>query len=336
MSLMATAFDEAARRRPAELVVTWIGTAGGPVRLRVVGRDLARHVAAALGHLAGPEQPAALDVDLWDEAVTAVPCPLPSDPGGFPRDVNGTLVRLDATDASRLWTLGAGAVTELDGARGRLVGWRADGSALSIEERGRPFPVALQAWLQSRGVVTLHAAGVACAGRAALIVGDSGSGKSTTALACATAGFGFLGDDQIAVAWAGAAPMAHSLFASARVDGTVPEVWRAFPDVDQPPAGKVRVMLPAPGTAVVPSAALSAVIVASVDAGQKSLLERATAKEALRATVPSTLLGVVADRPVVLQGCARALLGRPTFRLRLGRDLDAVPGLVARALAESG
>lgn len=334
---MTTAFEEAVRRRPAELVVTWLMTAGGPVRLRIVGRDLAGHMAGALGHLAGPERPAALAIDLWDEAVTGVPCPLPSDPADFPRDVNGTLVRLDPADPQRMCTAGHGAVTELDGARGGMIGWRADGSRLSVEERGRPFPVALQAWLQSRGVVTLHAAGVACGGRAALIVGDSGSGKSTTALVCATAGFGFLGDDQIAVSWAGPLPVAHSLFASARVDGIVRQVWRGPPDaVHQPPAGKALVMLSGPGTTVVASAALSAVIVASVCAGQSSTLERATAKEALRATVPSTMLGVAIDRPAVLQSCARAVLGRPTFRLRLGRDLDAVPDLVAQALDASG
>jgi hypothetical protein len=331
---MANAFEEAARRRPDELVVTWLTTAGGPVRLRVVGRALARHLAGALGHLAGPAQPPVLDVDVWDEAVTGVRCPLPSAPAAFPRDVNGTLVRLDSADPQRMWTGGNGAVTELDGARGRMVGWRASGSQLSIEERGRPFPVALQAWLQSRGVVTLHAAGVACGGRAALIVGDSGSGKSTTALACANAGFGFLGDDQIAVSWTGRTPVAHSLFASARVDGIAGQGWRGA--IHQPPAGKALVLLPGPGTTVVPSAALFTVLVASVCSGQQSTLERATVKEALRAAVPSTMLGVATERPAVLQGCARAVLGRSTFRLRLGRDLDAVPGLVARALAAGG
>lgn len=333
---MASAFDEAARRRPGELVVTWITSAGGPVRLRVVGRRLAGHMAATIGHLAGPEQPAVLDVDLWDEAVAGVPCPLPSDPAAFPRDVNGTLVRLDPVDPQRMWTAGNGAVTELDGASGRMVGWRADGSALSIEERARPFPVALQAWLQSRGVVTLHAAAVACAGRAALVVGSSGSGKSTTALACAAAGFGFLGDDQVAVSWAQGSPVAHSLFASARVDGIVDRLGRGVAGaVDQPPSGKALVLLPE-SAVVVPSAGVATVIVASVGGGEDSTLERATAKEALRATVPSTMLGVAVDRPAVLQACARVVLGRPTYRLRLGRDLDAVPGMVARALAQSG
>jgi hypothetical protein len=85
-------------------------------------------------------------------------------------------------------------------ARGRRVpGARLIGAARSFAI-DRVTGEVVWPWTQpgSRPVVTLHAAGVACAGRAALIVGDSGSGKSTAALACASAGFGFLGDDQVA------------------------------------------------------------------------------------------------------------------------------------------
>ena len=142
-----------------------------------------------------------LRIDLWDESVTGIPCPLPTDREAFPRSVNGNPTRFDPAHPDRIWTGGKGSVTELDRAQARIVGWRADGSGLSIGERARPCPVVLQAWLQSRGVVTLHAAAVARAGRAALIVGNAGAGKSTTALACAAAGagFAFLGDDQIAM-----------------------------------------------------------------------------------------------------------------------------------------
>lgn len=338
MSGMTTAFEEAAQRRPDELVTTWMQSAGGPIRVRVVGRQLAHHTTAALGHLTTCEQPPVLRLDLWDEAVTGVPCPLSSDPAAFPRDVMGTLVRLDPDDPWHMWTSGTSSVTELDVANGQMVGWRADGSRLAIEERGRPFPVALQAWLQWRGVLTIHAAAVACGGRAALIVGDSGSGKSSTALVCAAAGFGFLGDDQVAITWSDGRPVAHSLFASARVDGIVHRLWRgALEAVHHPEAdaGKSLVLLASPGATVVPSAAVAAVIVATVAPDEPSTLGPATAKEALRAMVPSTLLGVVADRPAVLQGCARTVLGPSTYRLRLGRDVDAVPGLVAEALAVS-
>ena len=342
---MSTAFGEAARRRPDELVAMWIESPGGPIRLRVVGRRLASRLAAPLRHLVvagdGHERAPALRLDVWDEMVARVPCPLQSDPSAFPQDVNGTPVRVDPADSQRIWTAGDGSVTELDGAAGHMVAWRADGSRLSIEERGRPFPVALQRWLQSRGLVTLHAAAVASKGRAALIVGDSGSGKSTTALACAGAGLAFIGDDQVAVSRSDEGAVAHSLFASVRVDGIVERLRPVAPrDVHRSPNGngngKSLVLLSEPGTVVVPSAAIAAVIVATVCPVSESTLERATAKEALRALVPSTLLGVIADRPEVLRGCVRTVLGIPTYRLCSGRDLDAVPRLVSRALDEAG
>jgi hypothetical protein len=238
-----------------------------------------------------------------------------------------------------MWTAGQGAVTELDSAEARMVGWRADASTLSIEERARPFPVALQRWLQSRGVLTVHAAAVACEGRAALIVGESGSGKSTTALACAAGGFGFLGDDQVAVSDPDGRPVAHSLFASARVDEIVHRLGPGVPHtVDLAPngGGKSLVLLSGPGTTVVPSATVAAVIVASVSPRGESTLVRATAKDALRALLPSTMLGVVDDQPAVFRAATRIVLGRRTYRLSSGRDLDAVPRLVAQVLADSG
>ena len=186
--------------------------------------------------------------------------------------------------------------------------------------------------------MTVHAAAVACDGRAVLIVGDSGSGKSTTAVACAAAGFGFLGDDQVAVSDSDGRSVAHSLFASARLDDIVQRVGPAVPHAVHPApngAGKSLVLLSGPGSAVVPSATVAAVIVASVSPRSDSTLVRASAKDALRAMLPSTMLGVVDDRPTVFRACARIVLGLRAYRLHSGRDLHAVPRLVAQALAES-
>ena len=71
-------------------------------------------------------------------------------------------------------------------------------------------------------------------------------------------------------------------------------------------------------------------------AGVPCPLERASAKDALRALVPGTMVGVLTDRPVALQGCVRAVLGNTRYRLRSGRDLDTVPRLVMQALGDAG
>ena len=49
--------------------------------------------------------------------------------------------------------------------------------------------------LRRHGLRLIHASAIAQAGRAALITGRSGAGKTTTMLSCVTAGYQFLGDD---------------------------------------------------------------------------------------------------------------------------------------------
>lgn len=53
--------------------------------------------------------------------------------------------------------------------------------------------------LRMRGVLALHASGVLVDGRAVLLVGGNGAGKSTTAAACARAGLTVLSDDVVAL-----------------------------------------------------------------------------------------------------------------------------------------
>ena len=81
---------------------------------------------------------------------------------------------------------------------------------------------ALAAWLAGPSTQVLHAGAVAYEGAAALIVGASGAGKSTTVLACAMAGAGFLGDDLVLVESGSdnenAEPTVHCLFATAKLN----------------------------------------------------------------------------------------------------------------------
>ena len=68
-----------------------------------------------------------------------------------------------------------------------------------------------------RGLAILHAAAIEIGGGAVLFGGRSGTGKSTTALACLDAGLGYLGDD-LCLVEPGEPPMVHSLYCSAKLD----------------------------------------------------------------------------------------------------------------------
>jgi hypothetical protein len=85
--------------------------------------------------------------------------------------------------------------------------------------RAHPGCYALAAWLAGPSTQVLHAGAVAYEGAAALVIGASGAGKSTTVLACALAGADFLGDDLVLVeAGHNAEPIVHCLFATLKLN----------------------------------------------------------------------------------------------------------------------
>jgi hypothetical protein len=73
--------------------------------------------------------------------------------------------------------------------------WVDDVTHLPAYARHRPLAEILSAWCPTQGLLVLHAAAVGDADGVVLLVGNGGSGKSTTAVLCAQSGFGFLADD---------------------------------------------------------------------------------------------------------------------------------------------
>jgi hypothetical protein len=90
----------------------------------------------------------------------------------------------------------------------------------SAESRSHPAAMAMGSMLGGHGRHVLHVGAVEHDGLAALIVGAPGAGKSTTALAAAIRGAGFIGDDLCVVDgeehWIDGAPDVHALYASAK------------------------------------------------------------------------------------------------------------------------
>jgi hypothetical protein len=71
--------------------------------------------------------------------------------------------------------------------------------------------------MELNGRQLVHAAAVGCGGRGVLIPGRSGSGKSSTSLACLLAGMDFVSDDYLALAL-DPEPRAYRLYSTAKLD----------------------------------------------------------------------------------------------------------------------
>jgi hypothetical protein len=221
----------------------------------------------------------------------------------------------------------------LDRRAGLLRGWWAREEDVATDDRSKPFSLCLAVWLADRGLTVAHAGCVARDGRAVLLTGPGGSGKSTAALSCAARGFVFLGDDQVALAIESGRPVAHSMYGTARLDRASltanPELACGGPVLE---VGEDKPILVVGESAARLASAASVVAIAIVGRGDGGLswIPRTAA---LRVLAQSTL--------------ARRPLGAPAFE-RLAELANAVravaieantphalPALVDQVLAEA-
>lgn len=103
---------------------------------------------------------------------------------------NGAFVRLTYADGTRFW---------LDRERAHV--WATWPSELSLESTvSYVLGPVLGVLLRLRGVTCLHASAVSIGDRGVVFVGQTGTGKSTTAAAFARRGYGVISDDIVALA----------------------------------------------------------------------------------------------------------------------------------------
>ena len=184
-----------------------------PVTFRFAGGRLVEDLTASFAHLPTHDDSGGLTVNCWVADPDDELPPLPQE--AFPE--TNLARRVDPADASLRthydWEGRTILVHDLDTA----TAWRccADPDLIPWWERAAPLRMSLAWHLDQNGSSFLHGAAVTRAEDAALIVGPGGSGKSTTALSCLLAGFGYLGDDYCASSADG--ERVHSVYGSAKL-----------------------------------------------------------------------------------------------------------------------
>jgi len=213
---MEAAFEEALRydSSVAESVYRF---AGRVANVRVAGQRLATEIHRPFAHLHLPgdgSPDSHLNVDLWDQAFTGVPCPLPAPTQDL--EAPGTIE--PSPDGRFVSYRRAGTQYSYDRAQRHLIGWVCDTERMTQFERGRPFMGPLHLWHQDRDVHAVHAGLVSRDGRGVLFGGAGGAGKTTSALMCLEAGFMYLSDDYVGLETIDDGPsIGHSVFCSTHV-----------------------------------------------------------------------------------------------------------------------
>lgn len=239
----------------------------------------------------------------------------------------------------------SGALSAFDAKAGCAHWWLRDADDVQYYERAAPLKHILQWWMASLGGAVLHSAAIASGSGAGtdpcgvLIAGPSGSGKSSSALACLARGMGFTSDDYVIVE-GGALPRVHMAYSTAKVVRKSLERFQVFKSHfdnldrgDEKPMLFVHQFAPA---AIRTSFLPVAIVLPRVAHRDRTVFAPMPAAAMLRALAPSSLM-LLPFAGARAFGHIAALCKRlPCLRADLADDPDDVADEFARLVASRG
>ncbi len=300
--------------------------AGATFRLRMAGPALDAAVLPALAHLpAGAVPGPTVTFDLWDTAATGV---LPPRPPFVAADYRRYGQRAVAHDAgiSLMHASAADQLFAYDRANRHGYFWTEDAAQLSIYERAAPLQTLFHWALREFGWQIVHAAGVGTERGGVLLIGNTGAGKSTTALSCLTGdGLRLLSDDKC-LARLDPAPQAFAAFSSGKIKADMLERLPHFREKlrgwdDSFKAGKGLVFLhPDFADRLVTSFPIRALVVPQVAHQAEATLRPMAAGEAFRVFGPSTVIWLPGAEAENYRFTAELIRRLPCYQLDLATE----------------
>lgn len=329
-------------------VQQWYRIGSHDVCVRTIPEQDARRLRPAFGHLAIPEAPASaagLTISAWNGVSPSAP-PLLANLLWRLRanwcaecGPRGEVLELHSIGISAIYNAGPNVLSVVDFEKNR--GWllKLDDDAFPYWEVGSPFRFLLHEWFAARGLQYVHAAAVGTEQGGVLLVGNGGSGKSTTALLCAAAGMQYAGDDYCLID--PARTWAHSLYNTGKLKG--PDDYARLPALKGLSSNPDSFERDGDGKGVyfldeiwpdrvVAGMPLRAIVVPRITGQPGSHVEPCPPFDALVAMLPSTVGQLPAasnedcDRMVAL---AEKL---PAYLLHLGSDIRGIPAALTTLL----
>lgn len=303
------------------------------IELNICGESLASLFIPALKHLLKVTNKKVPDyrLTIWDSKTTGVP--LPFSPVNF--DKIKARGEIEGLNNNRFNTAYFGyarmlSIIDFNSKEGYICLHSTNN--IPAFEIASPFRAILSWIFRKHSSFFLHAGAVSIENKGLLLVGKSGSGKSTTALKCLLEGFNYLGDDLCGISFDENGATAHRLFSSGKSmqHGNI-----QFQELD---AYKVPVsefdydknlfilrppLLDYSGN----SCTISGIVLPEVSTGLP-VLEPVPRAKIMQQLVISTQQLLPDAGTEIMEGVSLLLKKTPCFKLRLGNDICKVPPIL--------
>jgi hypothetical protein len=340
-------YDSFLRAEKATRSFTYTYNIGGyAVQQRFAGQVLIDYMRPALAHLGTPQNaadntadtvsmPPALTVCLWDSASTGVSIPTPTwtvddyGPGGLITGYNDDRFCIVHQPGLNIMSL-------IDMKRGLAIYWAYRAEQIPYWKRSFPMRTILHWWTYQRPSQLIHSGAVGLPDGGVLLVGKSGSGKSTTSLACLASPLLYAGDDYMMIQL-GSTPYVHSLYNTAKLNADnifrFPRLQGAISNADRLHEEKALIFLHEHlPEKVIKGFPLRAVFIPRITGALDTSLKRISGMTALQAIAPTTLFHLPGFGHESFQKMASLVECVPSYSLELGTDLAQIPEVIIRYL----
>ena len=326
----------------------YYAVANNPVQLRFATTGLARVLSPALDHLAAECVPSpSLTVCLWDSASTKkhIP-PFPWERNapmgsGIQTSKEGTNPAIYFKDdrIRGAYQIGTKTLSMLDTKSNTAIFFVPDFGKIPYYDMAKPLRAIVQWWAAQFGLQLLHAGAVGNSKAGILLVGGSGSGKSTTALACLDSELSYVSDDFCLVSM-DSDPYAHSVYCSAAIDrGTVqrfPHLVSAIEHDEGLCEEKVILFLNKHWPKKISLGfSVRSLLVPRITNAEKTSLTPASPRSAFMALAPSTIVQLRGAGQEDLTLMAELTRRIPSFFLELGQDVGNIPDIIFDVLSKT-
>ena len=300
----------------------------GPALVEPMTRALAAIATDAVAH---PE----LTICCWDSASTGMPMPTPYWPMSA-YGAKGHIIGFNTATLHTLFKPDIGTLHLYDRSSSTGQYWVADAERIPQSQRSAPLREFIHWWSRGFPLQLMHAGAVGFADGGVLLAGRSGSGKSTTALACLASDLLFASDDYVAVSTT-PDPWVHSLYSTAKLVpdnlSRFPELSRKLSNPDRLSTQKALVDVHAHFPArVISSFPIRAIFLPQVTGASETQLRPATAADAVLALAPTTVAQLEGHSRETFEKIVALSGSVPSYWLDVGTDLPQIARVIVNHL----